>query len=214
MESAARQCFPATICMTPGTYSAQIPQRIVRYPASAKDRWESLRAAWNASGRKDWSAWAEFEPVASAPGFAFASWEGGYFAEALVAKELHDEGYTCWQANMCHLFLKNNRQGQSKEQTDIVERMLAAEGYPRLRDYKPRLGFKPRDLDLTAHHPRHGWRFCEVKWKSEGLRPGQLETLAFLHDLLEATVEVVRVVPEWHPAKSATQLDCTYTLTG
>jgi hypothetical protein len=152
--------------------------------------------------------------MARATGFAFSSWRegGGYFAEALVAKELHDDGWTCWQANMCHLFLKSNRQGQAKAQTDIVEGMLAAEGHPRPRDYKGRLSFKPRDPDLIARHPGFGWRFCEVKWKSERLRAGQLETLAFLHHLLGAIVEVVRVIPAEHRVKSAEKWDCTYTL--
>jgi hypothetical protein len=72
--------------------------------------------------------------------------------------------------------------------------------------------FKPRDPDIVARHPQHGWRFCEVKWKRDRLHDGQLETLAFLHCLLGAKVEVVRVVSEGPRVKSASaaQLDCTF----
>ena len=160
-------------------------------------------------------SWAEFEAVARAPGSAFPNFGSGYFAEALVAKELHDQGYRFWQANTCHLFLKHNREGaKSKEQTDIVERMLAEEGYGCLRDYKRQLTFKTRDLDFTARHPQHGWRFCEVKWRSDQLRPGQLQTLAFLQHWLKARVEVVRVVLEHGRVKWPTHLDCTFEIVG
>jgi hypothetical protein len=73
--------------MKPGTYNAQISERIVSYPESARDRFKSLGNAWDASEQKDWSAWAEFEAMARAPGFAFQNWDAsGFFAQALVAK--------------------------------------------------------------------------------------------------------------------------------
>ncbi len=199
--------------MTPVTYNSTIPHRIIYYTAAEEARWTEAWNEWIASDRTAWSAWQEFEPIARSQGFPLSEGNGGHFAESRIAKELHDEGYSYWQANRCHLFLKHNRGGKSKAQTDIVERLLEAEGHPNLREFRRRLSFKPRDVDLVGHHPRHGWRFCEVKWKEEPLRPGQLETLAFLQNLLGAAVEVARVVPERHQRQWPDELNCTYTLT-
>jgi hypothetical protein len=107
--------------MKPGTYQAQITRRVVRYPESARDRFRSLGEAWDASGRKKWSAWKEFEALARAPGCAFETYDcSGFFAEILVAKELHDAGYDCWQARKCHLFLKNNREEARRSRRTLL----------------------------------------------------------------------------------------------
>lgn len=198
--------------MNPGTYTASVPHRVLYHTAAEKQRWSDTWDEWERSNRTDWSAWREFEPIARSAGFPLGESGGGHFAESRVAKELHDAGYTYWHANRCHLFLKHNRGGISKPQTDIVERKLREQGHPYLRDYGKRVQPKLRDVDLVGHHPDHGWRFCEVKWKTERLRPGQLETLAFLNLLVGATVEVVRVVPDSDGRNWPTEQVCTFTV--
>jgi hypothetical protein len=82
-----------------------------------------------------------------------------------------------------------------------------------LGDYEQRLDFYPREVDLASFHPRkRAWRFTEVKWKKEYLRPGQLQSIGLLHKLLKADVEIVRVCPERSKSPSVRMHETTFTL--
>ena len=192
-----------------------IRERVLTYPDSAVERWAGLWKAWIASGRQDWSAWEEFERVVKGRGIGFP-WHkpGGAFAEALTAKHLHEQGYTNWQGRLrCRLFHTPNFADPARAETTEIERLLSKADLPIPRDYEQRLDFYPRDVDLASFHPRkRAWRFTEVKWKKESLRPGQLQSLGLLHKLLKADVEIVRVCPEGSKSPSVKMHETTFTL--
>ena len=139
---------------------------------------------------------------------------GGAFAEALTAKHLHDEGYTSWQGRLrCRLFHTPNFADPARVETTEIERLLSKANLPIPRNYEHRLDFYPRDVDLASFHPETGrWRFTEVKWKNERLRPGQLQSLGFLHKLLKAEVEIVRVCRRGTEPSSLKIHETTFTL--
>lgn len=84
--------------MRPDTYHANIPERTLPYHPELKKRWSQMWREWLASGRKDRSVWEEFQPLLGIPGFRFEAFNGGRFAEALVALDLHQRGYLCTHA--------------------------------------------------------------------------------------------------------------------
>ena len=51
-----------------------------------------------------------------------------------------------------------------------------------------------------------------MKWKNERVRPGQLQSLGFIHKLLKAEVEIVRVCPEGAEPPSVKIHGTTFTL--
>jgi len=77
-------------------------------------------------------------------------------------------------------------------------------------DYFSRLDFAPRSPDIIALDDDNNVRFVEVK-REDRLRPGQLESLAFLRDLPGSEVEVVRVVAEGRKIEER-KLACSYTV--
>jgi hypothetical protein len=196
--------------MESGRFLAQIPHRRIFYAPELYQRWPNMWTAYLASDRTDATVWQEFETLLKVPGFRFAHWTGGRFAEAMVAFELQREGYECFRA--CSLFRRGR--GKLPEVYELAESRLAAAGLPMPREFGTRIEPRPRNPDLAACHPRHGWRFCEVKWKqSEKPSDGQLVALAVLRELLHAQVEVVRVVPEEHRASpEPSPYGCGYTI--
>ena len=85
-----------------GNHTAHVPHRHIFYPPKLKDRWDKMWADWLASGRSEPSVWEEFEFLDRTPGFQLLTWNGGRFAEAMVARDLHRQGYKCFLG--CKLF--------------------------------------------------------------------------------------------------------------
>jgi len=118
---------------------------------------------------RDARVWKEFEPIACSAGFAFATYPkpGSHFAEALVAKDLLNKGYTdLWQGSIGSLFHFKKLKGQAKKQTARLERMLAGDALPRPGIYRDRLNCsspfslnaekkdrRPRNLTLLRDTP-------------------------------------------------------------
>lgn len=88
---------------------------------------------------------------------------------------------------------------------------MAAAGLPLPVAHQERLDFTPRNPDIVAHHPDLGFLFCEVKTNRDRVTEEQKQTLAFLHHLLGAPAEIVRVVPENSDMRS-TPLPCDWSL--
>jgi hypothetical protein len=172
--------------------------------------------AWEASAREDWSAWGKFEPLASSGRTIYASRKNPppdhHFGESLIAQRLEDDGYRTWGGGVCGIAQSDSELERQVVQTQIVKDLLRLCGLPVPTDYRSRVDFTMRQPDITAFHEQRGWRFAEVKLDQDRTRPGQVDTLAFLHDLLGAEVEIVRVLPEGTQIKHR-EMACTYTLT-
>jgi hypothetical protein len=198
--------------MKSGRYTAQIPHRRVFYSPNEKRRWDAMWEAWKNSDRKDPSVWQEFRDLLRTPGFAFFRWGGGRFAESVVALELVRAGYKCFHA--CRLFRYGKKRGVWLEPTERLEAVLEEAGLPLPDQFTKRIKPQPRNPDLAAYFGSK-WHFCEVKFNlEERMQEGQLEALAVLQKLLDATVEVVRVVDEkYRNLKEPPPYHCEYTIT-
>ena len=201
--------------MRSGRYTATVPVRVVHYLPEERERWRKLRKIWEASRRTDWSAWKEFKGIARSHRFVFAHRQNAgpfhFFGEALIARDLERQGFTTWATG--RLLPQRNLKGVYAQQREILEAMLREQGLPSPSRYVERLNFRPRNPDLTAFHPKLGWRFIEVKVNRDRMKEEQLQTLAFLGRLLRCQVEVVRVVGEGTRVRSD-ELFCSFTLRG
>lgn len=201
--------------MQPGPYTAKIAHRRVFYAPEEKLRWNRMWEAWIEGGRTTPSVWQEFEILLTIPGFRFFDWHGGRFAESVVALELLRKGYTCSHA--CRLFRYGKKRGTWLEATKHIETLLGEAGLPVPQDFGRRIQPPPKNPDLAAHRAGKEWHFCEVKFnRDEQASQGQLVALAVLRELLDATVEVVRVVDEKYRQRPELEFPpyaCDYTIT-
>jgi hypothetical protein len=196
-----------------GRHEAAIPVRVLYYRPEERDRWRAMWAAWEASDRTDWTAWREHRRLARSGRVRFAHRKNPsphyYFGEMLAARNIEREGYTCWSAHVCGIAQAGVVMKRQAPETERVSAMLAEQKLPFPSEYRQRLDFDLAQPDLTAFRPTNEWRFAEVKVGGDRLRHTQLQTLAFLHHLLGAEVEVVRVVPAGTQVHRLT-LPCTY----
>jgi hypothetical protein len=206
-------------CATPHTLIAKIPHRRIFYPDTLKPQFSASWEAFRQCGKTDASVFREFEAVHAIPGFNFKAWEGGRFAESVVALELLGRRYTCFRA--CSLFRSGIEPRKALATTKLFEALLTEARLPlpwevgrRVRPAMTpkKVPWKPRNPDLAAMRGDE-LMFCEVKWKDEEPGEGQLEALAILRELLKATVEIVRVVPdEERQAPDPPPYPCHFTI--
>lgn len=200
-----------TQTVLPGTYAAVVPHRRMFYPLELRERWGPTWLAWLASGRRDRSVWKEFQPLLDTPGFRFHHWEDGRFAECVVALDLLQQGYSVFLAPK--LFPSGKALGTSRQVTELVEARLAAAGLPLPCTVARRVEPKLRNPDVAAQHMDGHWRFCEAKRNTDRPQKGQVEALGVLQLLLDATVEVVRVVPIHEQARPEPRAyRCSYSV--
>jgi len=197
------------LSMKRGHYTSTVPQRVLLYRPERKRDWDTMWRRWKASQRMDRSVWKRFRKVLDIPGFKFDVWNGGRFAEAVVALDLERKGYKCFRA--CSLF--RTGRGKFPETTALAEARLKKSGHRLPHKATKRILPKPRNPDLAAYRGRK-WRFCEVKWKrSERVSKGQLAALCVLRSELKADVEVVRVIPTTDRGRRYRKsYECEYTV--
>ena len=198
--------------MQAGRYTGAIRHRRVFYATEEKRRWDAMWEAWKKGGRRDPSVWQKFEVLLTIPGFRFYDWDGGRFAESVVALEFLRKGYTCFHA--CRLFRYGKKRGMWLEPTEHIETLLGEARLPLPQALGDRINPSPRNPDLAACRGAD-WHFCEVKFnRVERVDKGQLVALDVLHKLLNASVEVVRVVEEqYRHLPDPTPYTCDYTIT-
>jgi hypothetical protein len=198
-------------------FLVEIPEVFIQYDPAALDRWKAAQPAFDQSGRKRYSLYGRYAPLARDGKFLlpYSNSPRKRFPEFHTAHLLEDEGFECWgQVQLFEdprpLFVDGepvrNGKGNAVRNTQHVRGQVRG-AWPWPSDIQQSLAFQPRNPDVVGYRPRQRgkWLFCEVKGPGDGVSgehfTAQLNALAVLHLLTGSPVAIVRPVPQGGPAR-------------
>jgi len=163
--------------------------------------WKARCVAWAASGRQDARLLDPYQDLADPTEKKFiVLWrdQPGYgWPEDTVSLAMMKDGYTCWTG--VQFFTRHGKPTTAPLQKRVTTQaltLLQQSGHRLPRDYYRRLTAREtmRNPDLVCYHPtRKQWRFIEDK-HTDRIDQRKLNSLAFLHAITGATVEVRQLV--------------------